>query len=183
MPIELTETQPLTPASSKASFAAYSAKVRRPLTLPLGIPDFPDRLLLTSRIRISPFFRRRHASVPDSRIGVPLTSGGAVAGDPIRSANNGEGPAFSEKTPTAIRWVAFLWRRHDARLGRRGDFSPLRIFASWARLAFWRRPEICPIFFGLFAVRHYAMHRHKEKAQGLQHLRRSTAGARRSAGH
>ena len=57
--MELGETRPMTPASSKASLAAVSPKLRDALTLPLGIPHFLDRFLLTRRITSFPFLRRR----------------------------------------------------------------------------------------------------------------------------
>src|SRR5437763_16975974 len=90
MPTELGEMRPITPASSNASFAALSPKLRDALTLPFGMPHFFERLLLTSRIRSFPFLSRRYATAPDSSIAVPRITGGAVVGDLIISAKGGE---------------------------------------------------------------------------------------------
>jgi hypothetical protein len=59
IPMEFGETRPMTPASSKASLAAVSPKLRDAVTLPLGIPHFLERFLLTSRIRSSPLCCRQ----------------------------------------------------------------------------------------------------------------------------
>src|SRR3954449_9732338 len=106
--MELGETRPIPPASSKASLAAVSPKLREALTLPFGMPHFFDRFLLTSRIRGFPFLRRRYASAPDSSIGVPRITGGAVLGALIIFVKKGEGVVHPLKAsdPTARRAVA-----------------------------------------------------------------------------
>src|SRR5437763_13379682 len=91
MPTELGEMRPITPASSNASLAAVSPKLREALSLPFGMPHFFDRFLLTSRIRGFPFLRRRYVNAPDSSIAVPCISGGVVIVALIIFVKMGEG--------------------------------------------------------------------------------------------